>query len=219
MWIFRLPPWAYMILTPLGLAAAIYLFVDEYQQEASRALARKGEAPATVAIEKFDPARNQGPGQEAVIVGQVDFEQSWELTKTKKGVERGHYVLAPIYPTDAKDNSGQAIGVLMQSGRLSEEQVQAMTLGQGPAGLIMKLDGKVLTTGQVGTNAGEFAEKVKLSPDPVYLDPFEEGRAKGLEADPIGMYVAIGIALASLLLAGFGFWRWKRQQAERAGMI
>lgn len=215
MWAFRLPSWVYFIVAPLGLAFAIYLFIDDQKDEAAKATARAGNPPAEVTIDEFDTAKNVGAAGEAVIVGQVDFNQSYELTKTKRGIERAHYVLAPIYPVDATDASQPALGVLMQDGRLSDEQIRNLAVGVGPFAPVLKIDGKVLNVADIGGNASDFAQRVKLTPNSVYIDPFENGRAAGLAPSSNGRDAAMLIGVVALVLCGFGLWRRSREQAQR----
>ncbi|MEP9357873.1 hypothetical protein [Sphingomonas sp. KR3-1] len=214
-WLFRLPGFVYLALAPFVLAFAIYFFIDDQHKEAAKAAERAAKPPAEVTIEKFDAARNTNSAQEAVITGQVDLGSSYELSITKRGAETSHYVLAPIYATTAKDTNAPAIGVLMQEGRLDDEQIKAMAVDTGPAGLLMRIDGKVLSSSDVSGHDREFRDHVQVAPNAVYIDPFENGRGEGLAPSDTGRYAAIVIGVIALAMAAFGLFKHRRTRAER----
>lgn len=163
-------------------------------------------------LEDFNPDRNIGQAQEAILVGQVDVAQAYELSITKSGKETGYFVLAPMYSTTATDAAKPATGVLLQEGRLDEDQIKSMAIGSGPIGPVLRIDGKILSASEVKGHDPEFRDHVRLAQNPVYIDPFEEGRAAGLAARSNGRDAAIAIAVFALIVAAWGFFKRRREQ-------
>jgi hypothetical protein len=214
-WLFRLPGIVYLALAPFVLAFAVYFFIDDQHKEAAKAAERAAKPPAEVTIEQFDRARNTNSAQEAVIVGQVDLTRSYELSITKRGAETGHYVLAPIYATTAKDGNAPAIGVLMQEGRLDDDQLRKMAVAMGPVGPLLRLDGKVLANDEINGHDSEFRSHVQVAENAVYIDPFENGRGEGLAPSDTGRIGAIAFGVIAIAMALFGFFKRRRAQADR----
>lgn len=207
MWFFRLPPLVYLVLAPLGIALAVYLYIDDRQSEANKAAARAGKPPALVQIEKFDPARNVGAAQEVNVVGQVDFRQAMELTRSKRGVERDRWVMAPIYATTATKPEGPAIGLMIQHGSIADAQIEGMVAAEGAFGPILRLNGIAVDRASETKAVEEMSTRVSLSPTALLVDPFEAGRAAGLAPSTAGRDVALAALVISLLVAAFGAFR------------
>lgn len=214
-WLFRLPGIVYLALAPFVLAFAVYFYIDDQHREAAKAAERAAKPPAEVTIEKFDRAHNTNSAQEAVIVGQVDLSRSYELSITKRGSETGHYVLAPIYATTAKDVAGPAIGVLMQEGRLDDDQIRKMAVATGPVGPLLRIDGKVLASDEINGHDSEFRGHVEVAQNAVYIDPFENGRGEGLAPSDAGKFGAIAFAVIAVAMGLFGFFKRRKTQADR----
>lgn len=207
MWFFRLPPLVYLVLAPLGIALAAYLYIDDRQSEADKAAARAGKPPALVQIEKFDPARNIGAAQEVNVVGQVDFRQAMELTRSKRGVERDRWVMAPIYATTATKPEGPAIGLMIQHGSIADAQIEGMVAAEGNFGPILRLNGIAVDRSSEGKAVDEMSTRVSLSPTALLVDPFEAGREAGLAPSTSGRDVSLAALVVSLLVAAFGAFR------------
>ncbi len=207
MWFLRLPALVYLVLAPLGLALAAYLYIDDRQSEADKAAARAGKPPALVQIEKFDPARNIGAAQEVHVAGQVDFAQAVELTRSKRGVERERWVMAPIYATTAEKPEGAAIGLMIQRGAMTDTQIEAMVVQMGKFGPILRLNGFAVDRMSESKAIDELSGRVTLSPNALLVDPFEAGREAGLAPSTTGRDVALVALVISLLVGAFGAFR------------
>ena len=218
--LFRMPWWAYFLIAPLLLAGAVYAYFDDRSLEAAKDLARHHAPPAAVAVEKFDPAHNLGPGNEAVVIGQVDVARMMELTESKRGVERHHWLVAPIYPATAADTSAPAIAALVQDGAISDAELASLAVGQGPFGPVVKVDGLQRTDFSAKQAVEKALEsKVTMAPSPLLIDPFEKGRQAGLAASDDGEIFAGVLAVIALLCAGYGFFRRSQQQTTNADMM
>lgn len=205
--LFRLPPLVYLVAAPLGLALAAYIFFDDRQSEADKAAARRGKAPALVQIEKFDAARNTGIAHEVNVAGQVDVRQMVELTRSKRGVTRERWVMAPVYATDARQPQGPAIGLMVQRGAIDDAQLEKLVVANGAFGPIMQLNGFAIDRSSESKAVDEINQRVSLAPGALLIDPFEAGRDAGLAPSTSGRDGALFILVISLLVAGFGAFR------------
>lgn len=214
--LFCLPWWAYILASPLILAAGIFGYFSDQEAEAAKMLARHRPPPAAAAIEKFDPAHNVGPANEIVLVGQLDMARAMELTETKSGREIHHWTVAAIYPATATDTAQPALGAMVKDGALSDRQLAGFVVGNGAFGPVMKLD---------GLRADDFSAqeavrktiggKVTMAPSPVLIDPFENGRKAGLAPSDSGRIFAGLVATIALLCLGLGLYRrWEKRSSE-----
>lgn len=218
--LFTLPAIVYLCIAPLLLVGAGGVFITDRQSEAVKAVARAAKPPPAVKLEDFNPQKSVGQAQEAILVGQVDVAQAYELTITKSGEETGHYVLAPIYPTNATDASAPATGVFFQEGRIDQDQVKSMMIGSGPIGPVLRIDGRILSNSEILGNDSEFRDHVRVAQNAVYINPFEEGRATGLAASTKGRDTAIGLVVLALLVGLLGAYKWQGEgHARRDGMM
>jgi len=205
--LFRLPPLVYLVAAPLGLALAVYLFIDDRQSEADKAAARSGKAPTLIQIEKFDAARNTGVAHEVNVAGQIDVSQMVELTRSKRGVTRERWVMAPIYATDAKQPQGPAIGLMVQRGAIDDAQLQKLVVAEGAFGPIMQFNGFAIDRTAESKAVSEIEQRVTLAPGALLVDPFEAGRNAGLAPSATGRDSAIFVLVISLLVGAFGAFR------------
>jgi hypothetical protein len=215
MWFFRLPPILYLLLAPLMLAGAGYLFYDHQNKEAEKAVARAAPAPALVKIEAFDPARNTGAAHEVNVLGQVDVSQMMEVTRSKRRQVKERWLIAPVYPTTAVDGNAPAIGVFLQHGDASEDQLIKLKAGDGPFAPILRLNGTLLEPGADRQALDEVTDQIKIAPNAIYIDPFEQGRGAGLAASTGGRDAAIALAVLALLVAAWGEFQRRRQRRIR----
>ena len=199
------------------LAGAAYAYFDDRALEAAKDLARHHKPPAAVPIEKFDEARNLGPGNEVVVIGQIDPARMIELTQTKRGVERHRWLVAPIYPASATDTSAPAIGAMVQDGAISDAELAALAVATGTFGPIVQINGLRTTDFSAQEAVRKSLEgKVSMAPSPLLVDPFEKGRQQGLAASDDGMIFAGFLALLALVCGGFGVFRRSQQRAEQS---
>jgi hypothetical protein len=219
MWLFRLPAIVYLILAPLGVAGSVYLYIDDQKSEAAKAVARAAPPPAEVKIEAFDRAHNTGTANEVVVLGQVDVTQAMEVTRSKSGTVRERWVIAPVYPTTATDPSAPAIGVMLQRGAATDDQLAHLVVAQGKFAPIMRLDGSLLEPGSERQALDEVTDRMKISPSAIYIDPFEEGRAAGLAASNGGRDAAIAALVISLLIGAFGAFRFFSERNPKDGYM
>lgn len=153
--------------------------------------------------------------KEVVALAQVDLERAMEMTESKRGVERHHWTVVPIYPINASDPAVPAIGAMVHDGKVDDSQLARLVVGRGSLGPVMKLDGIVtddFSTTKAVTKA--LAGRVKLSANPVIIDTFVNGRQAGLKPNEGGFYLAIAAAIAGLVAIGFGFYRRASSTAE-----
>lgn len=210
MWglLFRMPWWTYFILGPLLLIGGGYAYFDYSQEVAAKTAAAKRAPPAPVPIESIDPKRSIAGVKEVVALAQVDLEHAMEMTESKRGVERHHWTVAPIYPTNASDPAAPAIGAMVHDGKVDDSQLVSLMVGRGALGPVMKLDGIVtddFSTTEAVTKA--LAGRVKLPANPIIIDTFVNGRQAGLKPNEGGYVLAIVAAVAGLFAIGFGFYR------------
>jgi hypothetical protein len=215
MWMFRLPAIVYLILAPIGVAGSVYLYLDDQKSEAAKTVARAAKPPAEVKIEAFDPAKNTGTANEVVVLGQVDMDQSMEVTRSKSGTVRERWLIAPVYPTTATDTSAPAIGVMLQHGTATGEQLAHLVVGEGKFAPILRLDGSLLPPGSDRQAIDEVSDRMKIAPGAIYIDPFEDGRAAGLAASTNGRDASIAVLVVSLLIGAFGLFRFFAERKRR----
>lgn len=204
----KLPPLVYLGIAPLGLLFAGYLYFEWTKDEAAKAAALAGKPPAQVLIEKFDPARNVGAANEVRVVAQIDPNSIVDLSRSKKGVERDHWVIAPLYASDATGPTGPALGLMIVPGTASDEQLQKMVIGEGKFGLLFDLNGISVKASSERTAIDEATKRVTLKPDAIYIDPFESGRGEGLGPNSSGRDVSLALLVVSLLVAAYGAFRY-----------
>lgn len=215
MWLFRLPPIVYLVLAPIGLIVAVYLFFTDQQSEADKAAARKAKPPAEVRIEAFDAAKNTGTAHEVNVLGQVDVAGMMEVTKTKKGTVRERWTIAGIHPTTAETPEGPAIGMFVQRGPISDDQLAKMVVGEGKFGPVMRLNGFLISRSTEGEAIAEVSSKIPATANAIYIDPFEDGRDAGLSPDSAGRELSIGALVISLLVGAFGAFRfWSERNRD-----
>ena len=204
---FSLPPIVYLILAPLGAALAIYLFIDDRQQEADKAAALASKPPAIVKLEAFDATKHTGKANEVAVLAQMDANQIMDLTQSKRGSVRNHWTIAPLYATDAADTSQPAIGVMVERDPISDEQMSKMVVAAGKFGPILLLNGATVSRSSESKALGEVEGRTKIAPDATIINPFEAGRAVGLAPSDDGRNVALFVLVAALGIGGFGVFR------------
>ncbi|MDH7972240.1 hypothetical protein QH494_08595 [Sphingomonas sp. AR_OL41] len=214
--LFGLPWWAYILASPVILAAGIFGYFSDQDSEAAKMLARHRPPPAAVAIERFDAKRNVGSANEIVLVGQLDMARAMELTETKSGREIHHWTVAAVYPATATDTSQPALGAMVKDGAISDRDLAAFVVGDGAFGPIMKLDGLQKTDFAAQEAVRKTVEgKVTMAASPVLIDPFDKGRKAGLAASDDGKVFAGVVAAIALLCLGFGLYRrWMKRSIE-----
>jgi hypothetical protein len=205
--LFRLPPFAYFLLAPLAIAFGLYMYFDDRKSEAEKAVALSAQPPELVKIEAFDPAKNTGVAREVNIVGQVDMSQMMEVTQSKRGNVRERWVLAPIYPTTATDTSAPAVGVIVQRGGATDDQLMRLIVGDGAFGPLMEIDGVSIDPSTERSALEMVSDKYRVTSNAIYIDPFEAGRAAGLGASSTGRQASISIAILGVLIGLYGVGR------------
>jgi hypothetical protein len=206
--LFRLPPIVYWLLSPVGIAAAIWLFISDRESEAQKAIAMNAKPPAAVKLEAFDPRRNTGTAQEVNIIAQADGTQAMEVTRSSKSADvREKWVIVPLYPTTAKDASAPATGVLLQRGDASDEQFEKMVIGEGPFAPLIALDGTMIDASSESEALRTVRDRMEIAPNAIYVDPFEAGRKAGLAPSTKGRDSAIALAIFALFVGLYGIFR------------
>ena len=204
----RLPPLVYFIIAVLMVIVSVTTFLDHQKDEAVKAQARAGKRPEAVAIENFDRTRNVGLADEVTILGQLDADRVIDVSETKDGRETDHWTIAPLYPTDAEAPTAEAPAVFVQHGAITDKQLVALAVGPGKFGPILLLNGKMETQVNGPSQVRKALNgRVAVAPAAIYVDPFEEGRLKGLEASTSGRDIAIVALIVALVITGYGFYR------------
>lgn len=216
MWrfVFSLPWFVYLAVAPLLVVAGGYSFADTARHNAALDAAAAQPAPKPVAIENYRAARDSNSIGEVTLLAQIDLNNMIDVTRTKRGVERDHWVIAPLYPMNAKDRSAPAPGVLVQRGRLEDEAARRLIKGDGPIGPIVQLNGLMVDDfGDIRAIDTALDGKVKLAAEPIRIDPFEEGRAQGIANAHDPQIIAYLCFAAAVVALGFGLYRRQRTKA------
>jgi len=215
--LFRLPSIVYFIVAPIALALGIWGYTSILQDDAERARALAKAPPAAVAIEKYDPAKNKGEYNEAVILAQLDVAKIIDVVKKKGSRETGRVVVAPLYATDAKERTPVVPLVLVTDETLTDTQISAMAVGQGAFGPILKIDGLAQVDSGLSSDAQQALASVTTSWDKtVFIQPFGAGRAAALsKKGASGVVLGLGI-LAAVILVIIGLFRRRSEASRRA---
>lgn len=213
--LFGLPPIVYFILAPIFAALGIAGMVYENGRDAERTAALSHAAPDPVELQDVTSGDTGNDFNEIVIAGQADVDNMIELTSSRRGRTRSRELFIALYPTDAEELSGPVAAVLEIDGVVSDEQLDAMYVGDGPAGPVLLADG-VLSAG-ANSDVKKAFEGRKTVADTVYtIRPFMEGREEGLKPTGMGVVILmIGLVLAAAV-GGYGYFRKRRQDAETA---
>jgi len=189
---FRLPPAVYFVVAVvLALLCGLGYFLDR-ENEATKAVARSQKPPVAVPIERFDRSLHVGLVDEVAILGQVDVARLIDVTETKEGRVTDRWLIGPLYPTSAATTADPAPGVFIQHGSISDDQLGRLVVAQGPFGPIMKVNGTLETHVSDSKAVREaMAGKVPVTPNALYIDPFENGHAEGLAASSTGQDVSL----------------------------
>lgn len=211
--LFRLPPIVYFVFAPVVLALGILLYFEENRRDSERTAALSHAAPEPVEIQSLKSDDSGSDFNEIVVAGQADVTNIIELTKTRRGRERGRELFIPLYPTDAADFSGPVAAVIEIKGTVSDAQFEAMFAGDGPAGPVLMANG-VLSAGASGDARTALEGRKTLAANIYTIKPFMNGREADLK--PTGMGGALlGLALAiAAILGGYGYFR--KRQADAA---
>jgi hypothetical protein len=209
--LFRMPFWVYLILAPVSLALGIWGYFAAVHDDAVRLQALSHGPPAPVAIERYDPKRNQGDYAEVVIEGQLDTTKIVDVTKTKGSRTVGTGTVAPLYATDAKDRAGGIAAIFVSDGTLSDESITKMIVRQGPFGPILRIDGIDTTASGTPEYLSTAQEKIGTIPEKtIFLNPFDKDRNAALAPKNEGMAILIFAAVMAALFAGYGLFRMPR---------
>ncbi|NML06472.1 hypothetical protein [Sphingomonas sp. G-3-2-10] len=222
--IFALHPLLLVMLTPSGLLIGGIGYYISQAEEAEKATKRNGPAPVPVRVEAFDTTRPIRRAEEISIVGQIDPAQIMDISFTKKGKEREHFVLAPIYPIDAVDPTAPASGLLTHNGQLSDIQIHAFETGKGAIGPIVRLVGVRAQPYNLRTAFGDDVRvPIRLIGSAIFVSPYPKGREVALAPDNGLRNFSIGVMIVSLLiglLGGLGHWgRLRQRRDESAGYL
>lgn len=212
--LFRLPPIVYLILAPLVLVLGVFLFITENDRDAQRAAALSHAAPGPVEIQSVSSVDTGNDFNEIVVAGQADVANMVELTKTRRGLERGRKLFIPLYPTDATDFSGPVTAVVEIRGAVSDAQLDAMYVGDGPAGPVLMTNG-VLSARSGGDARKALEARKTLAAEFYTIEPFMNGRDQDLKPKGMGS-VLLGLAFViAALLGGYGYFRKRKADAAK----
>lgn len=203
---FTLPPVVYCGIGGLIALVAIAIFFSDRSAETEKRAVLAGKPPAAVQIDKFDRARDVALGGEVMIEGQIDTAKMIDVTETKDGSVVKRWFVAPLYPVAAKTPAGLATGAIVQEGNITDPQLKSFIVSEGPFGPVMRLNGKLTEGGNAISEAAKSG--VIVGPTPVYVDPFEDGRAAAFAPSNDGRDGSLLVLIAGLALIGYGLIRW-----------
>jgi hypothetical protein len=213
--LFRMPFWVYFALAPVALALGIWGYFAAEHDDAVRQQALSHGPPPSIAIERYDARKNKGDYDEVVVEGQLDIEKIVDVTRTKGSRTVGSATVAPLYPTDAKDRSGGIKAIFVSDEKLSDEAIKAMIVRDGTFGPIVRIDGIDTTSGGIPSYVNTAQDRIGTIPaNTVFLNPFDRDRKQALAPKKAGTVILIGTAIIALLLAGYGFFRKPRAEAD-----
>lgn len=218
MFLFRLPSILYFLAAPLILAGGIAMFFQDQANEAAKAKALTHEAPAEVALEDYNAAKHKSDYDEVVILAQLDVHSMVEVTKTKRGVERDRATIGRLYPVGAADTTGPAPALLVADGSMSDDELKAMAVPdkQGAFGLIVKINGREAYAGHSSAVSEATKSGPAVAQNVLTIEPFKNGRKAALAPAPAGDLLLGAGGVGALLLSGYGFFRRRREIADRA---
>ncbi|KIC11709.1 hypothetical protein RA19_06755 [Leisingera sp. ANG-M1] len=223
------PWWVY------AAAAAGFLYLSEqvYQNElkeradATAALAQP--VPDRVDLSAFDRQNDVGLADEVHIAGWINTDFNYHLRKTKKGSVRAEGYMYVLQGASDTSSTKQVRAIILMSEREKADFIRRISEFQVP--------GKLDETGHlyfafngVRTNEGSFSDLVNdafkeqgltKGPDFIVVEPFWEGREKGLTytGDPQRFREKLWkLSGVLLVLAAIKFGlarRSKRRQSER----
>jgi hypothetical protein len=215
-------PLVLTFVSPILLLFAWVMYSGSGDDEAAKARARALPPPAAVKIEEFDASKHRGPSGEVVILAQADLTKLSDLVFSKGADEKRRYVLAPLYPVGATDVTGPAYGVIVERTRLTNQQIKDLTVGEGPLGPILKLDGELVDASEIGAvPPRQNGQYHRVDPRPLYLAPSPRGRTAALAPSDAGRQAAFFVAGLAALLFVLGIalqvQRVRRRRAESDG--
>jgi len=208
-WLVRVPACICLLIGPVLLGYGGWRYHGFQSVEAEKAVIRAATPPKLVAIERFDPARDAGAGGEMSILGQVDFAQAQEVFpgegSRSLGDSRsdGSWIVAPIYPATASRAEGAALGVMIERGPATPDQIRHMVTREGPFAPVLAIRGAKVDATAVET-ATPGMSSFRLAPNPLYIDPYEAGRNKALAASAHADYDAIELMIFGLAMGLYG---------------
>ena len=212
--LFKLPPLVYFIVSPLLLAAGIFLAYASYTTDVERKAALSHVAPEEVGIEAIANGETSNDYDEVVVRAQGNVNMMIDWVTTKRGRERSRKLFMPLYPADAEDLSQPAPAVMQIDGFISDDELFQLAQGAGPAGAIFVLNGR-LEAGSNSDAAKAFAGKAELAPNFVTVNVFAKGREAALRSSDSHMFALIlGLVLA-MLVAGYGWLRKRKLDKDQ----
>jgi len=197
----RLPVWMYFALAVGSLPAAFYFWQDHESKEADKATALSQPPPAPVTIQAFDPVSDQGPAAEVEILAQAAVDHAYTMTRKSRKV-----VLIPLFATDALSTAAESLGAIFElEGELTNEELAAMVVAEGPMGPILAINGVLVEPGRFGTSINDALRDAGIARAQgyLYVDPFRRGRESGLApsgSGPMLAYLILGFGAVSLAI-------------------
>ncbi|WP_438726583.1 hypothetical protein ACR9YC_09055 [Parasphingorhabdus sp. DH2-15] len=212
--LFKLPPLVYFIVSPLLLAAGIFVAYASYTTDMERKAALSHAAPEEVGIEAIASGETSNDYDEVVVRAQGNVDFMVETVRTKRGRERSRKLFMPLYPVDATDFSAPAKAVMEIDGIVSDEQLLQLVADEGQAGMVFVLNGRLEAGGNSDASQA-MAGKAALEPAFVTVNVFPNGREAALRSSDSHMFVLIlGLVLA-MLVAGYGWLRKRKLDKDQ----
>ncbi len=219
-----LPFWVFLI------AAGGFAYLGELSyrdtlaqnQEMEQALA--GPPPETVSFAEFSRDSNVGLADEVSVLGVINPDYNYELTKRRKGPDtvRFMFVLFDLNdPLDTKVARGALVLTPAEKEKFINEyyyENSELAFTEDDAFSVITLNGQVESSPDLASLVSDSFKDEGLSKADnfIYIEPFLEGREAGLTpmatADEM-RNIFRGIALVMALIGGVKFMRWRKRRA------
>lgn len=215
----RLPIWLYFSIGILVLAIGWVFKISIDLTEDSKAEALLLPAPEAVLLEEFNLGRDVGAGDEVTVRAQLATDVTAKLStiEDETTVYGTFYGMFPVTALDSK----RAVSAILLSENVILEQsfLDKMTVGNGPFGPIVEINGRIGSLSNVQVPIARALEQFGrvLPDDIVTIVPFVEGREIALQPDPNkGSQVFSIFGLVGAIYIAYGALRWylRRRQTR-----
>ena len=225
--LFQMPFWVYLA------AAGGLFYLGELShrdtlaqnQEMQRALA--GQPPETVQLAEFSRADDIGLADEVSVVGVINPDYNYELTRKRKGLNKTRFMYVLFDSADAKDSKLARGAVVLSEDEkdkfVNDYYEKNSEIGISESGFVslITFNGRARNSSDLSSLVNDAFDEQNLtkSEDFIYVEPFLEGRAAGLtpavSADEMRNIIR-GVGLGAALIGLFKFALRRRRKAAGA---
>jgi len=215
----RLPIWLYLGIGILVLAIGWVIKVSIDLSEQNKAEALLLPAPEAVLLEEFNPKTDVGAGEEVTIRAQLAAELTAKLS-TLDGEIPVFGTFFGLFPVTALDSKRSISAILLSENIILEQSfIDKITVGNGPFGPIVEINGRIGSPSNVQVPIARSLEGFGrvLPDDIVTIVPFVDGREVALRPDlDKGSQVFSIFGLIGGIYIAYGLLRWylRRKRAR-----